>query len=893
MISRIGAVVAIVLTSAGSASAQDATGRIEGRVLASDARPAASARVAASGPSLQRSREAETDVRGYFRLPDLPVGTYQVRLALVGYRPVRFDGVAVRLGRTTSLGETSLEPQAFELGEIVVHADRPLVDVASAATATNLPSEQFSDLPTERNFRSIVSLAPQANLSLLPGDEVNIAGGTGLENAYYLDGVNITDPWFGATSSNLPYNFVRELQVKAAGYQAEFGRATGGIIDVITHSGSDRFRGEVFGFFTNDGLRAEPRFPQEGVQEAAFSDYDVGGSLGGPILKRRLWFFAAYDPTFHRQRVEVRGPDLPDDRLTEHLFATKLTWQAGPSTDVVVMVHGDPSRHRAFDVGLLLDSLANPEAIATLGHQGGLVVSALARRRFGGTAQAELGVARFTRKDDLAAASERIEPFFLDHTTGVVSGVFGQRFREHAARTGARGSVSIGLSRHAVKVGLEYEDNQLDELRDFSAEPGSPQGAIERLDDTTYIWSRGYASGSLHNRVITVYGQDSWRLGDRLTLNYGLRWDGQFLIGQNGKMAQRFTDQWQPRVGFTYQVGVLGSQKLFGSYGRFYEQIPLNVLVLYYNPRRIVQLGYDHDPRIDPSGADTLVNVFGFSSELAPKRDLEGQSFDEFTLGYERAVGRELRVGIRGISRALRWAVEDAFTSSGNLEIGNPGRGILAFTPRARRTYRALVLTLEKPPGRRLSFLASYVLSRTWGNYEGLYDYPETRPFPNTTPTFDLPVMYPNSTGLLPNDRTHVFKVSGSYRFDFGLNVGTAIAWISGTPRSELGMAPLCGCVFLEPRGSAGRTGALLDAGLRFIYALQPWGGRGVRPKVYLDLFHVGNRRTPVLFNDLRYLMTDAEGNPTTPNPVYGRPLVFQPPMSARLGLSVDFGAVE
>ena len=85
----------------------------------------------------------------------------------------------MRLGRTTSLGETRLESQAFELGEIVVTVERPLVDVASPATVTNLPSEQFSDLPTERNFRSIVSLAPQeTNLSLLPGDEVNIAGGT-------------------------------------------------------------------------------------------------------------------------------------------------------------------------------------------------------------------------------------------------------------------------------------------------------------------------------------------------------------------------------------------------------------------------------------------------------------------------------------------------------------------------------------------------------------------------------------------------------------------------------------------------------------------------------------------------------------------------------------------
>ena len=147
------AVVAIALTGVGAASAQDATGHLSGRVFAAGIGPAGSVRVAMSGPGLQRARETESDARGYFRLLNLPIGTYQVRLALVGFRPVRFDSVAVRLGRTTSLGETTLEVQARELEEIVVTADRPIVDVASAAAVTNLSAEQFRDLPTGRTFQ--------------------------------------------------------------------------------------------------------------------------------------------------------------------------------------------------------------------------------------------------------------------------------------------------------------------------------------------------------------------------------------------------------------------------------------------------------------------------------------------------------------------------------------------------------------------------------------------------------------------------------------------------------------------------------------------------------------------------------------------------------------------
>ena len=884
MVSRTGVLVSILLTWTSSASAQDANGHVEGRVLKADARPAPAVRVAASSPSLQLHQVVETDARGYFRLSTVPVGTYQVRLALVGYRPVVFEGVTVRLGRTTSLGETRLELQAFELGEIVVNAERPLVDLASAASVTNIPSEQFENLPTSRDFRSIVSLAPQANLSLLPGDEVNIAGGTGPENAYFLDGVNTTDPRLGSTSSNLPYNFVREVQVKAGGYEAEFGRASGGIIDVITHSGGNRFGGQIFGFFTGNGLTSEPRFAVAGTEERQFSEYDVGGSLGGPVVRDRLWFFVAYNPSFRRQRVEVNGPELSDDRFVQHLFAAKLTWAPGPRTDMAITVHGDPSRHREFPDALLADSVANPEAVTRVNRQGGLVLSARARRELGMATHIELGVARVTRNDHVEAESEfgQTEPRFDDFTTGLVSGGLWPRRREHAKRVALRGAVTTALGRHTMKAGVEYEDNQNDEEIDVSF--------IHRLDEATYTWHHFRARGSPHNRVWTVYAQDSWRVGERITFNAGLRWDGAYLIGTDGAVTQRFTDQWQPRVGFTYQVSRLGTQKIFGSYGRFYEQLPLLMPGFYFGGGEGTSSDvlYDHDPRIDPSGGQTIhEGVAG----PQPHQDLEGQHFDEFTVGYERAIGREFRVGVRGMYRTLRWALEDAFNpATEQFAVGNPGRGNLAFAPRARHTYSALVLTFEKPVRGRFGFLASYVVSRSRGNYYGLYDFDQGTPFPNTGSQFDLPEQYINNEGRLPNDRPHTVKFSGSYAFDFGVTIGTAVAWMSGMPRDEFAVGAGGYWVFLRPRGTAGRTESVLDASIRLAYTLPAWRGTTVRPKIYLDLFHLGNRRTPLRLDDVHYLAIDPDRIPSVPNPTYGRPGVFQPPMSARLGVTVDFG---
>ncbi len=891
---EVGPLGLIALARAGALAAQAATGRIEGLVVTPDGLPAGEVRVVAELPDRDLRRETETDVHGTFRLSGLSVGTYRVRLALVGYRPVRFDSVTVSLGRTTSLGRATLTSQALELGEIVVVAARPLIDVVSAATTTNFTADQFTQLPTERNFRSIVKLAPQANASYYPGDEADVAGDTGPGNAYFLDGVNITDPRLGATSSNLPYNFIRELELKTGGYEAEFGRATGGIVNVVTHSGTNHFGGQVFGFYSGSGLTAEPRFAGAGASELAYSEYDVGGSLGGPIVPDRLWFFAAYNPSFRRQRVDVRGPELPHDSRIQHLFATKLTWQAGPLTDVVLTVHGDPSRRHDLRPAEEADSVIDAGSGSRLVTEGGYVLSSLVRRRIGRWAQAELGATWFSRNFNVGAdlpGSEAV-PRYVDGTTNTISGGIGGTSRDHAERTALRGSLLASLGRHTVKAGVEYEDNYLDEWNDRWGTEEAPRGVIFRVDEASWIWSRGYGGGQFHNRIPTTYLQDSWRVTDRVTLNAGLRWDSQYLSNGEG-VVHEFTGEWQPRVGLIVQPGRPGTQKVFASFGRFYEQILMDFLTGYsIDSGALTEVQFDHDPRADTSNGDTLRSFTCCDPDRVFDRDLDGQYFDEVTLGYERAVGRDLRAGLRGVYRTYRSVVEDAPDPvTGELRIGNPGRGLLAAVPEPRHTYAALVFTFEKPEG-RFTFLGSYVLSSTRGNYEGLYSFVQQTPFPNEGYVFDEPSSYPSSTGPLPNDHRHVAKLSGSYGFDFGLTVGTALAWMSGHPLSEYGQNPPV-FYFVRQRGTAGQTPAVFDAAVQLAYAPRAWRQGAVRPTVYLDLFQIGNRRTGIHYNELHYLGVDDSGAPTDPNPIYGRPELFQPPMSARLGLSLDFGALD
>jgi hypothetical protein len=477
----------------------------------------------------------------------------------------------------------------------------------------------------------------------------------------------------------------------------------------------------------------------------------------------------------------------------------------------------------------------------------------------------------------------KTEPFIADYRNGlVISGGHPGIQENHQDRTGGQVNGTIFLGSHTVKTGFEYIDNSI--TNDYRAGLGrGGKGFLTVNSDSSFSTFEQFQIGTTHNRLPTAYAQDSWLIDKRLRINTGLRWDGEYLVASTGKTALKITNEWQPRIGFVYQPGELGAQKVFGSVGRFYEQIPAWSPGYYFFDSEQLTVYYDHDPRIDPSG--------GVSRALLPNPPgigkLKGEYSDEFVLGYEREVSHHVKLGARGIYRTLRWAVDDSYSNLDSIFLlGNPGRGGLSYLPKAKRNYSALEITAERFLGVRASFLASYVLSRKFGNYSGL-DYG------NAGPQFDDVEGTVNSTGLLPYDRTHVLKLSGSYRFDRGLSAGTAWVVESGTPLSELGATKTLGWyvpAFLQTRGSVGRTPTIWDWSIRLAYDRLAWPGSATRPKLVLDLFHVFSQRRALRLDEQHFLPpVDAQGNQTNPNPRYLQPILFQPPFSARLGLVVSY----
>ena len=889
MLRKISLIILMSLIWATSVQPQEVSGHLEGRVLDGQGVPLSEVNVTVKGPSLQGERGTVTDERGYFRVLSLPVGVYGVGFSHVAYQVVEYQEVAIHLGQTHLLGEVQLQKKTVDVAEIVISGQRPIIDPTTSSTGGNLQARIYESLPTERSFRSIISLLPQANTSYL-GDETNIGGATGLENMYFIDGVNVTSPYDGATSTNLPYNFIKEIEVKEGGYEAEFGRAMGGIVNVVTYSGSNEFHGGAFGFLTNSALAGEARRGLADAKVEDFSTYDFGLSLGGPIVRDRLWFFAAYNASFEDKDIEIASLGVKEDRRRVPMYAGKLNWRAGENTDVTFSFFGDPATHS--QVRPWATFLSTPAAVENLDpllldlEDGGINYSAQVQHRVGNSFLIDASAARYEAVSVFRGKTEmaRTEPLYIDQETSTWSGGVGRDDDGRYSRTSGKIHGTLFLGRHTFKGGVEYEDNMVDGVWGTIF-----PGLIEKNGEGDYEALYFNVADDVHNLVPTAFAQDSWQMSERLRLNAGLRWDGQFFVGKGDSVVQDITDQFQPRAGFVFQPDAF--QKISGSLGRFYQQAPLrngsDVFIGSSNGSR----KYSEDPRLNPDNPDTVV-VYSSEDQIYEEVDgLQGEHFDELTLGYERVFEGDFKVGVRGIYRTLRQAYISG-RCQGMVFFANPGEEDLSCLPKAERNYAALELTVERTAGSRLDFAGSYVLSRTHGNYTGLFSS-DTR-FPNPGNNFSLQweEQAVNSKGLLPNDRTHVFKIFGLYRVNSNLTAGTFFTWQSGTPLNEFGQIefgfgrPL----FLVERGSAGRSPAIWDLNLRLVYDVPSMEKAGFPGRLILDLMHVGSRRKAVNIDEWRYNSFDSEtGEQANPNPNFGKAFGYQPPMTARLGFEIDF----
>lgn len=880
-------VLAALLLPCSIALAQDTGGSLQGRVEALDGAPLAAAEVVVEGPALQAPRQTRTGSSGEFQFAALPLGRYTVRIAHPSYRSATFQDVPVRLGRTTGLPAVILAPLSGVTEEIEVVGQAPRIDPVSTAGGGTLSARFFDGIPLGRDYQSIAALLPSVNVSYL-GDGFNINGGTGFENRYYVDGIEVSDPYRTSGAINLPYDVIQAVEVKTGGYDAEYRSSLGGTVNVVTPSGGNALAGNAFVYWAGHQLSGEARTGRKDLTTESYTQYDAGFSLGGPLAGEVLRYFVALNPLVQRADVEIPGQDFYPDKSTAYRFAGNLSWQADPANNLVLTVVGDPTERDAvgdtFVTAGTPVAFENPDPFLRRIENGSLGAAVRGTHVLGPHVLLETSLAGLRRVDRNLPATRRgrEEDLFIDAPTGTWSGGSGFEMDDLTRQWTLGAKATWALDRHTLKAGAEYRSTtvRIDWDCTILTQFAPDSFALFALTET----------GTVQNNVPSLFVQDAWRIGPRLNLNLGLRWDGLWMVGSDGRVAQTITSQYQPRVGIVYEPGRPGTQRIYASAGRFVQDLAPSATSGYYVDDYTQSVcSYDHDPRLDPAGCDG----FEIDGEIQEEIDgLRGQYYDEFTLGYDRLLGTQYRGQVRAIYRTLRSILEDGLvTATQTFILGNPGRGMLdADYVDPVRTYKALELVLERRSP-KFSWLASYVWSESWGNYTGIFNSDIKAPNPNTAHAFSVPDQEINGEGRLPNDRTHQVKASGFYAFDFGLNVGASLLWESGAPLNELGGSAYGwpNWTFLQQRGTAGESPAIFDLSLRVDYTFFARTSRRWKPRLILDVYHLFGDEKPVDYDQFHYYNRDADGNQVDPNPNYGEPIRYYPPTTVRLGLELSF----
>jgi len=294
------AVAGLLLGAVGTARAQDSTtGAVTGQVRdQANGEAVVGATIVATGAALQGTQATITEEGGQYTIANLPPGTYQL---VIYYADAQFSrpNVLIQLGKVAKVN-VSINSKAGAGETIVIQGRAPLIDQQSTKTGTTITQDYTQNVPTGRTFGQV--------LGAVGGSEndfygTTISGSTSIENTYIVDGLNTTDPGLGLLTTNLPNEFVQETEVITGGYNAEYGRSTGGVINVITKSGSNELHGSAYSYWKPGALVAESK----AVSRAGSSidrennlsnQFDVGAEVGGPIVKDRLWFHAGVNPTF-------------------------------------------------------------------------------------------------------------------------------------------------------------------------------------------------------------------------------------------------------------------------------------------------------------------------------------------------------------------------------------------------------------------------------------------------------------------------------------------------------------------------------------------------------------------------------------------------------------------
>jgi hypothetical protein len=830
------------------AFAQATSGTIAGRVVDKSGGPLPGVTISAAQKDTGYERTTVTAADGAFRLPSVLVGTYTVKADLSGFGTVTVDDVKVDVATTRNLEITLAQSAVQE--SITVVDEAPLIANTPAVGAV-VSQQELDNLPLNgRQFANLAVLAPGTTLGhntdpTKPGQlVVELNGGIGRNVNYTIDGGDNTDDTIGGALQNFSVEGVQEFKIQTMEYKAEFGRSTGGVLSVVTKSGTNRFSGSGYGFFRNDSL--DSRTQNEIVSKLPKQPLDrkqYGGSLGGPILADKLHFFVTYEKT-DRTTNYIVSKDFPVANIanqavqlpfSDQLVSGKLAWDVSPKQYLQVR-YGYQKNSDVYGAS----PLAAPSSLGTVTNNYKSLLAGLASQ-VGGDMLNE-ALFQYSKFNNAITANSNLP--FIYFPSGFT---IGQNINtpQHTNQTKYQYkddfgfTTTLGSQRHDFKTGVavihepvlggDFTTGTTGQYSTLTDTVGSP---IKEITITG-----GFNGNKDPVDQYSAYLQDDWAVSNRLTLNLGLRYDlwtgfnldqrsnpiwqtlatqttfnfpifRQFQGGKGGVLKNDNTN-FAPRLGFTWDTGGDGKRLLRGGWGIYYDFPYTNSTILfpssavqssfgtvYHNANSngirnadgsFFQPGQPLPPNQLPAAAIPPPNEVAAPNLSNTPRSYQG------SLGYSWQVTDALGVNVEGVDVEYH---DLPFRSRANIDPATLGPAFPQFAnfrvweSDATGTYRGLNLGLRYRLSSKLTVQGFYTLSKATGiTLAGADEFRLTDVTyqPDLRGARDASIdpadpLCGRCTGPLNTDARHRVSFGAVYLAPWEINVAAMFRYHSGTP---------------------------------------------------------------------------------------------------------------
>ena len=765
------AAVFLLFCLATPAVAQIDTATVLGVITDSQGAVLPGATVTARGVNTGFVFTVAADADGRYRIALLPPGQYEFVAELQGFTRVIRQGVTVTIG-SESVINFELAPAGL-LETVTVTADLPVVQTTTATVQNTMTREQIDLLPLiGRDIESLLRLSPATQ----DNNGTAFAGARGRSNQWLIDGVDNSADISGTSRLSPTIDAIQEYQVLINNYKAEFGRATGGIINAVTRSGGNRFGGSAFFLFRDQSLMSRSpyavRVEANGQPRAKdpFRRIHYGGTIGGPIMRDRMHFFGAYDredrDTFTSTTGSFPAANAAFSAATREFLTRNgidLSIFGSGANNLRVVRPEFIDSHKAT---ARVDSQLNSRHLVTVRHifyrevepsgaaspptpfdtSGSTVLD---RDNYLTASHKWVAASNKLNEASLQIGQTRFDSrsyFDLPRVTIGGGGVsLGGDADNNQARTDyiaqfvdtftwTKGGGRTG--EHAVKMGVDIKVFRSDGYFDSNfLGTFSFQNMTRFLEGTPSSFTQRQGNSQLErpNEIYGFFIQDDWRPIDSLTLNLGLRYDYEAakteamrdIVGQAGPGISKDRNNLGPRVGFVWAPGASTTQALYGGVGLYYDQVILNVQGnVRFTPPKTVSVRVDNPNLLNPLGG--LSTVPPSSLQLLDP-NLNTPYSVNGSIGYRRELSTNVGIDISYIHRK-EWDQilrnDDNTGLPGSARLDGTGRirpdpsidSLLVYRNQGTNRYRALVVDVRKRLSHRVQGAVNYTLSKAVDN---------------------------------------------------------------------------------------------------------------------------------------------------------------------------------